>query len=352
MKRLLAALFILSLLWIAPSARAQVPPVPDIPEQLLVPGAREHLETLRSGLVQRLAALESHSASFNSKCARVETGSALYNECANEQPSVVAERQAYIDRVNAFKDLLSRAQDQNARCVELRQKLAHTRAALQTQKKADLLVAEASSEQVRTIEARSGMVAAKLAKLATRFSEVDTICYDVTEVLADEDNRKALGLAAGTSSFTLMAQTWKALKPYQSAKDCHEQFITTNGESSITKITLAAGQCAGFLKDTFEFSKQYSKTLRQAEKILQGEVGKKALSKLGGQFDIALTAADLANEVNETYEAVQSFDDYTSKIPNDSLEATKSLGELSKKQLREAEECESSLARMVNQAAE
>ncbi len=352
MKRLLAASFLVSLLWIAPPARAQVPPVPDIPEQIIVPGDRARLETLRSGLMQQLSDLQAHAAALKAKCTGVKNPSSLYDECVGDQTKVQTERQAYIDRVNAFKDLLSKAQDQNARCVELRQKLAHTRAALEGQKKADLLVSDASAEQASTIEARSGMVAAKLAKLATRFSEVDAICYDVTEVLADEDNRKALGLAAGTSSFTLMAQTWKALKPYQSAKDCHEQFITTDRGSSITKITLAAGQCASFLKDTIEFSKQYSKTLRQAEKILQGEVGKKALSKLGGQFDIALTAADLANEVNETYEAVQSFDDYTSKIPNDSLEATKSLGELSKQQLLEAQKCESSLAKMVNQAAE
>jgi hypothetical protein len=106
MKRLFATSFFVSSLLIALIARAQVPPVLDIPKQVIVPGDRARLEKLRSGLVQQLSALQGHAASLKANCTAIENGSPRYAECAGEQAKVVAEKQAYINAVNDFKKKL------------------------------------------------------------------------------------------------------------------------------------------------------------------------------------------------------------------------------------------------------
>lgn len=106
MTRSFATAFLVSFLLIGPSARAQVPPVPDIPKQVIVPGDRARLEKLRSDLVQQLSALQANAAALKAKCTGVENGSSLYDECAGDQSKVEAEKQAYIDAVTDFKNKL------------------------------------------------------------------------------------------------------------------------------------------------------------------------------------------------------------------------------------------------------
>jgi hypothetical protein len=302
---------------------AQIPPVPRVPPNLLE-RLREKLDTQAQMLTSEFSQLQVAAGAFNSKCASVEVGSALADECATEQPSIVAQKEHYISDVNAFQAVINDAVATNQRCSDLRQALDSTRAVLERQKDASAQIADTSLEQPGAIAARSGMIAAKLGKLVSQFNEVSAVCEEATERLADKRNLVALGISAAPGTIQTMTFTWNGLKAVRDAQTCAEEIKTTSSSSALTKKVAAIASCTD--------------SLHSALKWIQ--VNGPLMEKIAGPLGIVVSAADLANEINDARSDLADLELYIVQNPNQALEAADKLKSLEVKRVAELKHCE------------
>jgi hypothetical protein len=305
---------------------AQVPPVPQVPPNL-PEKQRQKLHSQAGILTDELSDLQVAAGAFNSKCAKVEVGSALAGECANEQPTIISQKEHYISGVNAFQAVINDAVATSERCGDLRYALNDTRRALERQKDASAQIADTSLEQPGAIAERTSIIAARLGKLAAQFTEVSSLCVEATEMLAYKQNLIAVGLSAAPGSIQAMAFMWKGLKAVQGAQHCADEIRTTGSSSALTKKVVVIANCTDFLHSTLEWV----------------QVNGPLMEKIAKPLGVVVSAADLANEISDAREDLAAVELYTVRNPDQALEAANEPRALEKKRVAELKLCEKHL---------
>jgi hypothetical protein len=96
------------LLAVGSSARAQGPPLRDIPTNIVEP-TRSQLVNQRAGLVEQRAALGAQVRAHNERCGDVPEGSASETVCATSQRRLNAAIAAYRAAIEAFNSAVASA---------------------------------------------------------------------------------------------------------------------------------------------------------------------------------------------------------------------------------------------------
>ena len=107
-RSLLVQTTLIALLAVGSSARAQGPPLGDIPTNIVEP-TRSQLVKQRAGLVEQRAALGAQVRDHNKRCDDVPEGSASETVCATSQRRLNAAIAAYRGAIEAFNSAVASA---------------------------------------------------------------------------------------------------------------------------------------------------------------------------------------------------------------------------------------------------
>ncbi len=99
---------LIALLAVGSSARAQGPPLLDIPTYIVEP-TRSQLVKQRAGLVEQRAALGAQVRDHNERCEDVPEGSASETVCATSQRRLNAAIGAYLAAIEVFNSAVASA---------------------------------------------------------------------------------------------------------------------------------------------------------------------------------------------------------------------------------------------------
>jgi cell division septum initiation protein DivIVA len=237
------------------------------------------------------------------------------------------------ERDEANLKILDAASKINQECAELRAKALKDRQTLRAQLKASELVSEGSESQAILVVSRTGMATAKLGRLVHQIKG-DPISKVLIEAIDNFNFVKAhapeIGMTIPIRTELIQLQTaWNGINLARTGEECREHIKLINNQSALLQKAVMVGHCSEALHKGIEFVSH------------NGE----QLEKLGKVLGIAVSAADLANELQALHEDFKGFEEQTRSYPEKALAAAKRLDEAQKDTLGRIAACQ---VRFVN----